>query len=70
MYGAGLNGFDAGQSITRAIGRGQGVGHENRDFLDPEMASSAASAIWARKSPVLALVMDLPSTQSLSSSSI
>jgi hypothetical protein len=46
LYSPVRNDFDAGKSITRAIGRGSGPG--NRDFFGPcEMASSCqASAIW------------------------
>jgi hypothetical protein len=46
-------------------------------FLDPEMATSEASAIWAQKSPdfqgpplPMAWVMDLPPSESLSPSAI
>jgi hypothetical protein len=42
----GLNDFDAGKSITRAIGRG---GPENLDFSGPEMALPLLSAISGPK---------------------
>jgi hypothetical protein len=35
---------------TSLRGALEGVGPENQDFLGPEMATSAASAIWAQKS--------------------
>ncbi len=38
--------FDAGKSISRAL---EGVSPENRYFLGPEMATSKANAIWAKK---------------------
>jgi hypothetical protein len=55
----------------------EGLGPENRDFLGPEMAMSEASVIWAQKSGdfkgppfLMAWVMDLPASKSLSPNAI
>ncbi len=63
------------KSISRVIVRGWAPKIET--FLDPEMATGKASAIWAQKSrdfqgpPLpLAQVMDLPPSKPLSPSAI
>jgi hypothetical protein len=59
-----------------ALGPLEGIGPENRDFLGSEVATSKASASWARKEifrahPLpIARVMDLPPSKSLSPSAI
>jgi hypothetical protein len=47
IYGAGRNDFDAGESISRDIGRGWAP--KIKTFLGPEMAMSEACAISQRK---------------------
>jgi hypothetical protein len=46
LYGAGRMDLDGGNSF---LGTFEGVGPEIETFLGPEMATSAASAIWAQK---------------------
>ncbi len=51
--------FDAGKFITRAT---EGVGHENRYYLDPGNQRSELPFVLKK---LLALVMNLPASKSL-----